>query len=428
MPAILDIRGRQIFDSRGNPTVEVDVVLEDGSMGRAAVPSGASTGSYEALELRDQESAYGGKSVGKAVDHVNGEIFELLCGMEALDQLDIDAHLNTLDGTSTKSRLGANGILGVSLAVAQAAASSRDLSLFRYLGGPMASLLPTPLMNIINGGAHADNRLDVQEFMIVPLGATSFSHAMQMGTEIFHQLKQNLKRQGMNTNVGDEGGFAPMMDRTEEALDALMAAITQAGYTPEVDVALALDVAATELYDKGAYHFKGSQNKFDSEQMVAFYQRLIKTYPIVSIEDGMAEDDWDGWQLLMNELGSQVQIVGDDLFVTNVNRLKRGIEWGAANAILIKPNQIGTLSETVETIQHAQKNAMNTIISHRSGETEDCIISDLAVAYSMGQIKTGSLSRSDRMAKYNQLLRIEEELGATATYSGATPFTHFVRV
>ncbi|MEI8320598.1 MAG: phosphopyruvate hydratase [Alphaproteobacteria bacterium] len=422
MSSIIDIKGRQIFDSRGHPTVEVEVILESGFVGRASVPSGASTGTHEATELRDGGTAFGGKGVQKAVAHVNGEIFETLRGFDAQNQLEIDDLLCRLDGTPTKKRLGANAILGASLAVAKAAAEELDLPLYKYLGGPMARTLPVPLMNIINGGCHADNTLDIQEFMIVPVGASTFSEAMRMGSEVFHSLKSLLKDKGHNTNVGDEGGFAPNFSSTTEALDFLMKAIEKAGYRPGDDVGLALDVAATELYKKGFYEFTGEKKKFSGEDLVRFYEKLVKKYPIISVEDPFAEDDWESWKEMTSSLGELVQIVGDDLFVTNINRLKKGLEWGVSNAILIKPNQIGTLSETLQTIEMAKNNGMSTIISHRSGETEDTTIADLAVAVGSGQIKTGSLSRTDRMAKYNQLLRIEEQLEGQAFYPGISAF------
>lgn len=420
MSKIVRIQGRQIFDSRGFPTIEVDVHLKGGAMGRAAVPSGASTGSHEAIELRDGQKKFAGKGVSKAIANVNGEIFETLQGHNALNQMEIDQILCDLDGTHNKSRLGANAILGVSLATAKAAAKELDCPLYKYLGGPMARILPVPLMNVINGGCHADNKLDVQEFMIVPVGATTFSDAMAMGVEVFLTLKSLLKEKGYSTNVGDEGGFAPMLTSTRETLDFLMTSIEKAGLKPGEEVALALDVAATELYDKGFYILENK--KLPTETLIYFYEKLIKDYPIISLEDPLAEDDWEGWKDITTSLGELVQLVGDDLFVTNVTRLHKGIQWAAANSILIKPNQIGTLSETLHTIEVAKNNGMTTIISHRSGETEDTTIADIAVAVGSGQIKTGSLSRSDRMAKYNQLLRIEEALDKQAIYLGMDAF------
>ncbi len=422
MTAIVDIQGREILDSRGNPTVEVDVSLEDGSMGRAAVPSGASTGAHEAHELRDGDARYGGKGVRKAVDAVNGEIFEAICGMDAEEQLRIDSLMCGLDGTANKARLGANAILGVSLATAKAAAQASGLSLYRYLGGTMARTLPTPMMNIINGGAHADNPIDFQEFMIMPVGAPSFSDALRMGAEIFHALKKALKDAGHNTNVGDEGGFAPNLASADAALAFVIKAIEKAGYRPGEDVVLALDAASTEFFKKGKYVLEGEGKTLDSEGMVKFYSDLCARYPIRSIEDGMAEDDWTGWAGLTKVLGSKVQLVGDDLFVTNTARLKEGISKGVANAILVKVNQIGTLSETLDAVETAHRASYRAVMSHRSGETEDATIADLAVATNCGQIKTGSLSRSDRAAKYNQLLRIEEELSDQAIYAGKGAF------
>lgn len=423
MPAIIDIQARQILDSRGNPTLEVEVFLEDQSRGRASVPSGASTGRHEAWEKRDQKpELYKGKSVLGVVESVNNEIFENLCGFDGLDQRAVDKALIDLDGTPNKSRLGANGILGVSLAVAKAAAASLKYPLYRYMGGVMAHILPVPLMNIINGGAHAHNPIDIQEFMIVPVGAPTFSEALRMGTEIFHSLRQQLKDAGHNTNVGDEGGFAPHLSSTQEALDFIMKSIEKAGYRPQDDVMIALDVASNELYKDGLYHFEGEGKKRTAAEMVDFYQQLVNQYPILSIEDGMAEDDWEGWEALTRALGHGVQLVGDDLFVTNPQRLLKGIDRKVANSILIKPNQIGTLSETLETVSMAHRASYTTIISHRSGETEDTTIADLAVAVNSGQIKTGSACRSDRMAKYNQLLRIEAELGSEAVYGGRDSF------
>jgi enolase len=419
MTAILDIIGREILDSRGNPTVEVDVVLEDGSLGRAAVPSGASTGAHEAVEKRDGGARYGGKGVLAAVDAVNGEIFDAIGGMDAEDQIHIDRTLIELDGTPNKQRLGANAILGVSLAVAKAAAEASGLPLYRYVGGASARTLPVPMMNILNGGAHADNPIDLQEFMIMPVGAESFGEGLRMGAEVFHALKAALKKAGHNTNVGDEGGFAPMLKSATEALDFIMQAIEAAGCKPARDIYLALDPAATEFYKNGKYELEGEGKSLDSAGMADYYAELVKNYPIISIEDGMAEDDWDGWKALTDKIGGKVQLVGDDLFVTNSARLSRGIESATANAILIKVNQIGTLTETLETVEMAHKAAYRAVMSHRSGETEDATIADLAVATNCGQIKTGSLARSDRLAKYNQLLRIEEELGAAAHYAGS---------
>jgi len=419
MSAIIDITAREILDSRGNPTVEVDVTLESGATGRAAVPSGASTGAHEAVELRDGDPArYGGKGVRKAVDAVNGEIFDALSGFDAEDQVAIDALLVTLDGTVNKARLGANATLGVSLACAKAAASELDQPLYRYIGGVFARTLPVPMMNIVNGGAHADNPIDIQEFMIMPVGAESVADAIRIGSEIFHTLRKQLKDAGHNTNVGDEGGFAPNLASADAALGFVAKAIENAGYRPGEDVVLALDPAATEFYKGGKYVLAGEGKTLDSEGMVRYLADLAKRYPIVSIEDGMAEDDWAGWAALTREIGDRVQLVGDDLFVTNPKRLGEGIKKGVANSILIKVNQIGTLSETLETIEMAQRAAYTTVISHRSGETEDATIADLAVATNAGQIKTGSLSRSDRLAKYNQLIRIEERLGGAARYAG----------
>jgi enolase len=418
MTAIIDIIGREVLDSRGNPTVEVDVILEDGSMGRAAVPSGASTGTREAVELRDgNKKRYLGKGVSKAVDAVNGELFEAIGGMEAENQRHIDQTMIDLDGTPTKSRLGANAILGVSLAVAKAAAEAAALPLYRYVGGANAHLLPVPLMNIVNGGAHADNPIDFQEFMIVPVGAPTFAEALRMGAEVFHTLRSELKAAGHNTNVGDEGGFAPHLKSAAAALDFVLKAIEKAGYKPGKDIALALDCAASEFHKKGKYDYEGEGNARDRAAQVDYLADLQKKYPIVSIEDGMAEDDWDGWKALTQAIGARVQLVGDDLFVTNPKRLREGIAKGVANAILIKVNQIGTLSETLEAVEIAHKAGYRAVMSHRSGETEDTTIADLAVATNCGRIKTGSLSRSDRLAKYNQLLRIEEALGPSAVYA-----------
>lgn len=423
MSTIVDIFGREILDSRGNPTVEVEVELESGAKGRASVPSGASTGKHEAVEKRDgDQERYNGKGVLKAVDAINDEIFDALAGMEAQNQMLLDQTLIDLDGTPNKERLGANALLGVSLAVARAAAIEARVPLYRYLGGPYAHVLPIPLMNIINGGAHADNPIDFQEFMIVPVNAPTFSESVRWGAEIFHALKRNLTEAGFSTNVGDEGGFAPSLPSTQSALDFIMRSIEVAGYTPGEDVGIALDVAATEFYREGRYHLKGEHKVLKSDELVAFYHDLVKNYPILSIEDGMAEDDWEGWETLTRALGENVQLVGDDLFVTNSVRFAEGFERGVANAILIKLNQIGTLTETMRTVDLAHHSGYASIISHRSGETEDSTIADLAVALNCGQIKTGSLSRSDRLAKYNQLLRIEEELGDQAVFGrGDTP-------
>ncbi len=421
MTAITDIIGREILDSRGNPTVEVDVVLEDGSRGRAAVPSGASTGAHEAVELRDGDKArYGGKGVRKAVDAVNGEIFDALGGMDAEAQAKIDETLITLDGTPNKARLGANAILGVSLAVAKAAAIAKSEPLYRYVGGTAARTLPVPMMNIVNGGVHADNPIDFQEFMIMPVGAPSFAEALRAGSEIFHTLRAQIKAAGLNTNVGDEGGFAPNLKSAEAALDFIMQAIAKAGYKAGADVMLALDPAASEFFKDGAYVYSGEGTTRSPQQQADYLAKLIADYPIVSIEDGMAEDDFRGWKIVTDLIGSQCQLVGDDLFVTNVKRLAQGIKDGLANSILIKVNQIGTLTETLAAIEMAHKAGYTAVMSHRSGETEDATIADLAVATNCGQIKTGSLARSDRTAKYNQLLRIEEELGAQAKYAGKT--------
>ncbi len=421
MTAIIDIIGRQILDSRGNPTVEVDVTLESGARGRAAVPSGASTGAHEAVELRDSDkSRYGGKGVSKAVDFINTDLFEALSGLDAEEQIHIDQAMIELDGTDNKGHFGANAILGISLAVAKAMADELDVPLYRYLGGTYAHLLPVPMMNIINGGAHADNPVDIQEFMIMPVGAPDFSEGIRCGSEIFHALKKELSKAGHNTNVGDEGGFAPAIKSSQEALDFIMSSIEIAGYKPGEEVVLALDPASTEFFKKGKYVLDGEGKTLNSDQMVKYYEDLCAQYPIVSIEDGMAEDDWEGWQNLTSTIGDRVQIVGDDLFVTNPERLAKGIEMKAANAILVKVNQIGTLSETMEAVEMAQKAGFGVVMSHRSGETEDSTIADLAVATNAGQIKTGSLSRSDRTAKYNQLLRIEEMLGPQAIYAGSS--------
>jgi len=422
MSSIIDVTGRQVLDSRGNPTVEVDVVLDDGSFGRAMVPSGASTGAHEAVELRDGGKAYLGKGVTKAVDFVNSEIYSEIEGMDALDQIGIDQAMIDLDGTPNKSRLGANAILGVSLAVAKAAAESSELPLYKYVGGPNAHILPVPMMNIINGGAHADNPIDMQEFMILPIGAESMAHAVQIGSEVFHTLKKALQKDGHNTNVGDEGGFAPNLKSAEAALDYIVKSITAAGYEPGKDVALGLDCASSEYFKSGKYEMTGEGKSFTSEQNAKFLADLVDKFPLITIEDGMAEDDWEGWKALTDLLGKKVQLVGDDLFVTNVARLKTGIDKGVANSVLVKVNQIGSLSETLDTVDMAHRNAYTTVMSHRSGETEDSTIADLAVACNCGQIKTGSLSRSDRIAKYNQLIRIEEMLGSAAKYAGRGAF------
>ena len=419
MSAIVDITGREILDSRGNPTVEVDVTLATGAMGRAAVPSGASTGAYEALELRDKDAGrYGGKGVLRAVNAVNGEILDALYDMDASEQIEIDQTLRDLDGTGKKERLGANAMLGVSLAVAKAAAADHEMPLYRYIGGAFAHLLPTPMMNIINGGAHADNPIDFQEFMIMPVSAETLAESVRVGAEIFHALKKKLSEAGHSTNVGDEGGFAPNLKSEEEALGFVMSAIEAAGYKPGEDVAIALDPASTEFFKDGAYVLAGQGRTLDAGGMIDLYEDLCARFPIVSIEDALSEDDWDGFKALTDRIGDKVQIVGDDLFVTNPARLREGIALGAANSILVKVNQIGTLSETLETCETAHKAGYTTVMSHRSGETEDSTIADLAVAVNAGQIKTGSLSRSDRMAKYNQLIRIEEALGRTARYAG----------
>ncbi|MDR2902380.1 MAG: phosphopyruvate hydratase [Lactobacillales bacterium] len=423
MTEIIDIQAREILDSRGTPTVEVDVVLEDGSFGRAAVPSGASTGAHEAVELRDgDKNRYNGKGVLKAVEAANTDIYEAIVGMDAMEQIEIDQTMIKLDGTENKGRLGANAILGVSLAVSKAAAESSMQPLYRYIGGTLAHVLPVPMMNIINGGKHADNPIDIQEFMIMPVGASSCSEAIRMGAEIFQALKSNLKKAGMNTNVGDEGGFAPNLSSATEALDFIVKSIETAGYKAGDDVVLALDVASTELYKDGKYHLEGEGKVLTSAEMVTYYEDLCKKYPIMSIEDGMSEDDWEGWDLLTKKLGGKIQLVGDDLFVTNTKRLKMGIEKGIANSILVKVNQIGTLTETLEAVDMAHRAGYTAVLSHRSGETEDATIADIAVATGCGQIKTGSLSRSDRLAKYNQLIRIEQELGATAKFAGRSIF------
>ena len=419
MTAIIDIIGREILDSRGNPTVEVDVELEDGASGRAAVPSGASTGAHEAVELRDGDAArYQGKGVSKAVDAVNGEIYDALAGMDAEDQRGIDAAMIQLDGTKNKSRLGANAILGVSIATAKAAAEASGLPLYRYVGGAAAHVLPVPMMNIVNGGMHADNPIDIQEFMIMPVAAASCADAIRMGAEIFQTLKKALKEAGHNTNVGDEGGFAPNLKSADEALTFIMKAIETAGYKPGDDVFLALDCASTEYFKEGKYNLIGEGKSLDAAGMVEYLSDLVRRFPIISIEDGMAEDDWDGWKALTESIGQRCQLVGDDLFVTNTERLAEGIAKGIANSILVKVNQIGSLTETLDAVSMAQNAGYTAVISHRSGETEDATIADLAVATNAGQIKTGSLCRSDRLAKYNQLIRIEGELGAVGCYAG----------
>lgn len=419
MSTIIDILAREILDSRGNPTVEVDVILEDGTLGRAAVPSGASTGAHEAVELRDGDKArYLGKGVLQAVEFVNGEIADALVGADALEQVELDEAMIELDGTNNKSRLGANAILGVSLAIAKAAADFTSQPLYRYIGGTSARTLPVPMMNIINGGEHADNPIDIQEFMIMPVSAKTISHAIQMGAEIFHTLKKELSSAGHNTGVGDEGGFAPNLNSTKDALDFIMSSIEKAGYKPGEDVYLALDCAASEYYSNGIYNYKGEGKKLSSKENAEYLTNLVNNYPIISIEDGMDEDDWEGWKELTNLIGDKCQLVGDDLFVTNSERLKKGIDEECANSILIKVNQIGTLTETLEAVDVAHRAGYSSVMSHRSGETEDATIADLAVATNCGQIKTGSLARSDRLAKYNQLIRIEESLGATALYAG----------
>ncbi|CAH1670679.1 phosphopyruvate hydratase [Chelatococcus asaccharovorans] len=428
MTSIVDIVAREILDSRGNPTVEVDVALEDGSFGRAAVPSGASTGAHEAVELRDgDKSRYLGKGVLKAVDAVNTEVFEAIGGLDAQDQTLIDEALIALDGTPNKSRIGANAILGVSLAVAKAAAQASGLPLYRYVGGVQARVLPVPMMNIVNGGVHADNPIDFQEFMVMPVGAPSFSEALRTGAEIFHTLKKALKDAGHNTNVGDEGGFAPNLPSAEAALDFVMQAIRTAGFEPGRDVVLALDCAATEFFKDGSYVYSGEGKTRSPEEQVAYLAKLVADYPIASIEDGMSEDDWDGWKALTDAVGAKTQLVGDDLFVTNVTRLEEGINRGIGNAILVKVNQIGSLTETLAAVNLAQRNSYRAVMSHRSGETEDSTIADLAVATNCGQIKTGSLARSDRTAKYNQLLRIEQELDSEARYAGRAALAALAR-
>ncbi len=419
---IIDVAGREILDSRGNPTVEVDVLLEDGSLGRAAVPSGASTGAFEAAELRDGGDRYLGKGVSQAVANVNTQIRPLLVGWDATDQRDIDDVLLDLDGTANKSAIGANAILGASLAVAKAAAESRGLPLYAYLGGPNAHVLPVPMMNIINGGAHAESSVDFQEFMIAPIGAPTFAEALRTGAEVYHALKKVLSGQGLNTALGDEGGFAPDLPSNAAALELISEAIGNAGYTVGEDVALAMDVASTEFYVDGAYRLEGEGRTLSSDELAAELAALVDQFPIVSIEDGMAEEDWDGWKALMDAVGDRCQLVGDDLFVTNVERVQRGIELGSANSVLVKVNQIGTLPETLETMELAHRTGWTCMVSHRSGETEDTPIADLAVATNAGQIKTGAPARSDRVAKYNQLLRIEGELGDAARYAGAGAF------
>ncbi|MDO9429165.1 MAG: phosphopyruvate hydratase [Methylobacterium sp.] len=419
MTAITNIAAREILDSRGNPTIEVDVLLEDGSFGRAAVPSGASTGAHEAVELRDGDKGrFGGKGVRKAVNAVQSDILDAIGGMDAEDQIAIDEAMIELDGTPNKARLGANAILGVSLAVAKAAAETAGLPLYRYIGGTQGRVLPVPMMNIINGGAHADNPIDFQEFMIMPVGASSLAEAVRMGAEVFHTLKGALKKAGHNTNVGDEGGFAPNLPSAEAALDFVMQSIQAAGFKPGTDMVLALDCAATEFFKDGAYRYEGEGQTRDIEAQVSYLAKLVDSYPILSIEDGMSEDDWAGWKLLTDRVGDRCQLVGDDLFVTNVTRLSRGIKEGTANSILVKVNQIGTLTETLAAVDMAQRAGYTAVMSHRSGETEDSTIADLAVATNCGQIKTGSLARSDRLAKYNQLIRIEEGLGSQARYAG----------
>ncbi|MGC8833929.1 MAG: phosphopyruvate hydratase [Armatimonadota bacterium] len=428
MPSITTVLAREILDSRGNPTIEVEVHLEDGSVGRAAIPSGASTGAHEAVELRDgDEKRYLGKGVRKAVDNVNNVIADELIDMEATNQLEIDDLLCHLDGTPNKSKLGANAILGVSLATAKAAAESIGLPLYRYIGGVAAKDLPVPMMNVLNGGKHADNNVDIQEFLVLPVGADSFAEALRIGVEVFHNLKSVLKSKGLSTSVGDEGGFAPNLSSNEEAIQVIVQAIEKAGYTPGKEVYLGLDLAATELYKDGQYQFPGEGVTRSREQMIEYLSGLVDRYPIISIEDGMAEDDWEGWSALTSALGSKIQIVGDDLFVTNTERLARGIREGSANSILIKVNQIGTLSETLAAIEMAKRAGWTTVISHRSGETEDTTIADIAVATNAGQIKTGAPSRTDRVAKYNQLLRIEEDLADFGRYPGLNAFYNIKR-
>ncbi|MBP3615662.1 MAG: phosphopyruvate hydratase [Alphaproteobacteria bacterium] len=419
MTAIVDIHAREILDSRGNPTVEVDVLLESGAFGRAAVPSGASTGIHEAVELRDEDKTrFGGKGVLKAVENVNTVIADAIIGMEAEDQNAVDEAMIALDGTENKGKLGANAILGVSLAVAKAAAEEAGLPLYRYIGGTFAHVLPVPMMNILNGGKHADNPIDIQEFMIAPIGAKTMADAVRMGAEVFHALKKELKAAGCNTNVGDEGGCAPELKTAEEALSFIVKAVEKAGYKPGEDVRIAIDAASSEFYENGKYEMKGEGKSFTSAEIVDYYADLCERFPIFSIEDGVAEDDWEGWKILTDKLGSKIQLVGDDLFVTNPKRLAMGIEKGVGNSILVKVNQIGTLTESLAAIEMAHKHGYTAVVSHRSGETEDSTIADIVVATNAGQIKTGSLSRSDRMAKYNQLIRIEEELGDVAVYAG----------
>jgi enolase len=419
------IVGREVLDSRGNPTVEVEVVLDSGASGRSIVPSGASTGAFEAVELRDGDERYGGKGVLQAVSHVDGEIYDALVGFDALQQRDVDRLLLDLDGTDNKARLGANAILGVSLAVAKAAAAELELPLYRYVGGANAHVLPVPMMNVLNGGAHADNNVDVQEFMIMPVGATSISEAVRWGAETYHVLKKVLAERGLSTAIGDEGGFAPNLGSNEEAVQLLVEAIGKAGFTPGEDIAIALDAASTEFYANGKYTLAGEGRSLGPDDMVAYLADLVDRYPIVSIEDGMAEEDWDGWKLLTDSIGDRVQLVGDDLFVTNTERLARGIESGTANSILIKVNQIGSLTETLEAVEMGARNGYTSVMSHRSGETEDTTIADLAVATNCGQIKTGAPARSDRVAKYNQLLRIEDDLGEAAAYHGAAALSRW---
>ena len=421
MSYIEEIQARQILDSRGNPTIEVDVITGDGNMGRAAVPSGASTGIHEAIELRDGGDEWMGKGVSKAVDHVNNLLNDELNGFDVFDQRDIDQVMIDLDGTSNKAKLGANAILGVSLAVAHAAADCAGQSLYRYIGGVNAHTLPVPMMNILNGGSHADNKIDIQEFMVMPVGAETFSDGLRMGTEVFHALKDVLKKKGHSTNVGDEGGFAPNLKSNDEAIEVVIEAIEKAGYRPGEDLLISLDAAASEFYDaeKGLYLFESTGDRMEGKDLVNFWKGWCDKYPIISIEDGLAEDDWDAWKLLTQTVGDKIQLVGDDLFVTNTHRLSRGIENDIANSILIKVNQIGTLTETIDAVSLAHRNGYTSVMSHRSGETEDTTIADLAVALNTGQIKTGSASRSDRVAKYNQLLRIEQELGQAAVYRGA---------
>ena len=426
MAEIIDMVAREILDSRGTPTVEVDVVLDDGSFGRAAVPSGASTGAHEAVELRDgDKSRFGGKGVQKAVNAVNTELYDEIVGMDAAEQIEVDRAMIELDGTENKGRFGANAILGISLAIAKASADSAGLPLYRYIGGTLAHTLPVPMMNILNGGKHADNPIDIQEFMIMPVGASSCSEAIRMGAEVFQALKSNLKKAGMNTNVGDEGGFAPAIGSAKEALDFIVKSIETAGYKPGDDVVIALDAASSEFYKDGKYHLEGEGKVLTNAELVKYYEDLVNTYPIMSIEDGMAEDDWEGWDMLTKTLGGRIQLVGDDLFVTNTKRLSMGIDKKVANSILVKVNQIGSLTETLEAVDMAHRAGYTAVLSHRSGETEDATIADIAVATNCGQIKTGSLSRSDRLAKYNQLIRIEEELGSTAKFAGRDIFARF---